>query len=360
MTSAMMAGFGEAKAAKKDAAAQSRDTLPWVEKYRPKAVADVVHQTEVTNVMTAVLENQSGNLPHMLFYGPPGTGKTSAILALCNQLYGPIYKPTRVLELNASDDRGIQMIRDKVKGFAKTSVHGKPDHEHNGVKYRVPPYKIIILDEADALLPDAQAALRRIIEEHAAVTRFCLICNYVSRIIEPLVSRCVKMRFKSISKETLTGRLQYIAEREGLTLGHDSYEQLDHASQGDLRLAVQYLQGASKAFGKDLSKTDFLSLAGFVPTPVVRQLYESFWSNSMPTLHTAVKTIIDGGYSASQLLSQLVDVVEGEDPQRLTDAQKANILMKAASLEKPLQDGASELLQLLSFGGYCLTVVSTR
>eukprot|EP01059_Diplonema_ambulator_P031276 TRINITY_DN5689_c0_g2_i1.p1 TRINITY_DN5689_c0_g2~~TRINITY_DN5689_c0_g2_i1.p1 ORF type:complete len:352 (+),score=64.96 TRINITY_DN5689_c0_g2_i1:52-1107(+) len=332
--------------------------LPWVEKYRPKKVAEVMHQQEVVAVMNKVLMDKTPNMPHLLFYGPPGSGKTSAILAMCNQLFGPKYLKSRVLELNASDERGIKVIRERVKVFAQSAVHTNPEHTQDGVFYPVPPYKVIVLDEADALLPDAQAALRRIIEQYCTVTRFCLICNYVSRIIEPIVSRCAKFRFKPITRETMGERVLYIAGKEGLTTSEGCLKQLDEVSQGDLRLAVQYLQGARKAYGSDLSNVDFHEMAGWLPHSIVRAFYNSFWSNSFVEMQKTVSLVTSGGYSASQLLSQLTDLVEEEDPSKLSDIKKANIMLKISQLEKPLQDGSNEELQLLALGGYCLSVVS--
>jgi len=155
----------------------------------------------------------------MLFYGPPGTGKTSTILALCKELFGypPSFIPTnpspelmktRVLELNASDERGIAIVREKIKNFARTTVS-------SSVKgYPCPPYKIIVLDEADSMTQDAQSALRRTMETYSRITRFCLICNYVTRIIEPLASRCAKFRFKALDSVNTRQRIEFIAEQE--------------------------------------------------------------------------------------------------------------------------------------------------
>eukprot|EP00906_Rhabdomonas_costata_P028776 RCo040683 len=179
------AGSASSSSSGKDtekAANSSRRPSPWVEKYRPQSVDEVVHQTEAVQIMKRYLSSP-GSLPHMLFYGPPGTGKTTTILAVCRELFGPEYLKTRVKELNASDDRGIEVVRQKLKKFAQVAVSSNPNQTQGGKFYPVPSYKVIILDEADALLPDAQAALRRMMEDFTAVTRFCLVCNYLSRIM---------------------------------------------------------------------------------------------------------------------------------------------------------------------------------
>lgn len=184
-------------------------------------------QDEVCTALKTALH--TGELPHLLFYGPPGTGKTSTILAVCRELYGPLMKK-RVLELNASDERGIKVVRDNIKQFAQTKV-GK--NKVDG--FPCPPFKIIILDEADAMTDVAQAALRRTIEQYSKVTRFCLICNYVSRIIDPLASRCAKFRFKPLSNSAMLGRLREVAAAENLTLVDDCEDTLIKTSQGDMR-----------------------------------------------------------------------------------------------------------------------------
>eukprot|EP00879_Flechtneria_rotunda_P011726 GHRR01012247.1.p1 GENE.GHRR01012247.1~~GHRR01012247.1.p1 ORF type:complete len:280 (+),score=47.21 GHRR01012247.1:488-1327(+) len=221
-------------------------TQPWVEKYRPRNVNEVAHQEEVVQTLKKSLE--TANLPHLLFYGPPGTGKTSTALAIARQLYGPELMKTRVMELNASDERGINVVRQKVKAFAAASV-GQPL-----AGYPCPPYKLLILDEADSMTQDAQNALRRTLEAYSKVTRFCFICNYVSRIIEPLASRCAKFRFRPLHKEVMFDRVQYICSKEDVQLDPGAFTLLAQVAGGDLRKAVTTLQSAVRLGGSKVSR----------------------------------------------------------------------------------------------------------
>ena len=317
----------------------------------------------------------------MLFYGPPGTGKTSTILALSRQLFGytstilPLFasltliRPdnfrTRVLELNASDERGISIVREKIKNFARQTPRAETIAS-DGKKYPCPPYKIIILDEADSMTQDAQAALRRIMENYARITRFCLVCNYVTRyacclhciytaptgvarIIEPLASRCSKFRFKPLDSSSARDRLEHIAAAEQVPVNHAVISALISTSSGDLRRAITYLQSAARLSSATDPPTPILAgdiqeIAGVVPNSVVRKFAQTLgvdvslngsgdedvemddvMSSTTTTalrgfdlIRETVRSLIREGYSASRILIQVCSLV-------FTSRHKANL-----------------------------------
>ncbi|CAN0892285.1 Replication factor C subunit 4 [Linum grandiflorum] len=282
-----------------------QSSQPWVEKYRPRQVKDVAHQDEVVRVLTNTLE--TSNCPHMLFYGPPGTGKTTTALAIAHQLFGPEHYKSRVLELNASDDRGISVVRTKIKDFAGVAVDTRPHHGD----YPCPPFKIIILDEADSMTEDAQNALRRTMETHSKVTRFFFICNYISRIIEPLASRCAKFRFKPLSEEIMSSRILHICKEEGIFLNDEAVSTLGNISQGDLRRAITYLQGAARLYGSSISSKDLINVSGVVPQSIVESLVAACKSGNFDLADKEVNNVISDGYPVSQMISQCL--VDGAD-----------------------------------------------
>merc|ERR1712216_218346 len=259
-------GTPDAPDPRRNMATMTASSVPWVEKYRPRTIGDVAHQGEVVRTLEKALE--TANMPHMLFYGPPGTGKTTCALAICRQLFGPELFKQRVLELNASDERGISVVRNKIKGFASTAV-GAP-----AAGYPSPPYKILILDEADSMTTDAQSALRRTMETHSKVTRFFILCNYVSRIIEPIASRCAKFRFKPLPQVAIMERLSFICSEEGIKCDDESYRILFELSGGDLRKAITFMQSANKLV-EVIKPQTIIDLAGVLPKEMVRDLLDT-------------------------------------------------------------------------------------
>ncbi|CCG81018.1 Activator 1 41 kDa subunit [Taphrina deformans PYCC 5710] len=343
---------------------QSEKSQIWVEKYRPKTLDQVSSQEHTVNVLKKTLAH--ANMSHMLFYGPPGTGKTSTILALAKDLYGPEMIKSRVLELNASDERGIAIVREKVKNFAKTSVTA----DRTNGEYPCPPYKIIILDEADSMTQDAQSALRRTMETYSKITRFCLICNYVTRIIEPLASRCSKFRFKPLDSEDTKARLEFIAREENVRYEEGVMEALIRCSDGDLRKAITYMQSATKLHQSMLSGTrdadgdmvmstdhakitvsSITEIAGTVPDETVENILSVCQSKTLTggysKLSQAVDLSVAEGFSANQIMLQLHDQIIADET--ITNRHKNAILMSMSVTDKRLNDGADEHLQLLDF-----------
>ncbi|KIV90051.1 hypothetical protein PV10_07396 [Exophiala mesophila] len=241
------AALASGSKAKPTEAAKPPQAQPWTEKYRPKTLDAVSSQDSTTTILKRMVN--ASNLPHLLLYGPPGTGKTTSVLALCRELFGPELFASRVLELNASDDRGISVVRERIKTFAALHLVNAPASKEYREKYPCPPFKVIILDEADQLSQDAQGALRRVMEVNSKITRFCLCCNYVSRIIEPVASRCSKFRFKALEDNQAKDRLVHILKSEGVNYDNGVVERSLKVADGDLRRAINLLQSAARLVG---------------------------------------------------------------------------------------------------------------
>lgn len=270
----------------------------------------------------------------MLFYGPPGTGKTSTILALAKELYGPEMMKARVLELNASDERGISIVREKVKDFARMQLTNPPPGYRD--RFPCPPFKIIILDEADSMTQDAQSALRRTMETYSKITRFCLVCNYVTRIIDPLASRCSKFRFKSLDQGNAKRRLEEIAGKEGVGLEEGVVEVLIKCAEGDLRKAITYLQSAARLVGaienedgsggggdakedemdvdggdaasNKVTKKIIEDIAGVIPEATIESLQKAMRpasGSAYAAVSKVVEDMVADGWSAGQVATQV-------------------------------------------------------
>ena len=311
-------------------------------------------------------------------------GKTSVALALCRQLYDPSQLRRRVLELNASDERGISVVRDKIKHFASLAIGSNASSKSKSFftkgdtkdamdvdgeevkKYPNPPFKIIILDEADAVTRDAQAALRRVIEAYSKVTRFILICNYVTRIIEPLASRCAKFRFQPLPTNSMKERICYIAEHENCKFEEgkkdEVIDEILNLSEGDMRRAVTTLQSAhSLCCGPNevIKKDAIAEMAGLPPPQLIDKLIETLKNGTFDKMKSFVmENIILEGYSAEFVLSALVAKLIVMDD--VSEEAKAKIAIQAAQSDKNLVDGSDETLQLLTVCSLALECMKKR
>lgn len=323
------------------------DHTPWVEKYRPKKLDDVASQDHAVKVLKKSLE--LANLPHMLFYGPPGTGKTSTVLALAKQLYGPRLYKLRVLELNASDERGISIVRQKIKNFARLTVSNPTPEDLRD--YPCPPYKIIVLDEADSMTNDAQSALRRTMENYSGVTRFCLICNYITRIIDPLALRCLKFRFRLLNNDNALQRLRFVMEHEKVKLKLEAVlTEILNVSGGDLRKAITYLQSAARLSAslqdEDVSESRIREIAGVVDEQLIEEIVGAIRSKDTRKIAGQVQEIVLQGWSAQQVADQLHDKFVLDDA--LLSLEKNSVARVLFESDKRLNNGTDEHIQLLN------------
>jgi len=303
--------------------------LPWVEKYRPNALEELIsHEDIISTIRTFISQDK---LPHLLFYGPPGTGKTSTILACAKEIYPVKQFNSMVLELNASDDRGIGIVRGQILNFASTRTIFNSG------------YKLVILDEADAMTNDAQNALRRIIEKFTDNVRFCLIGNYLSKIIPALQSRCTRFRFGPLGADQILPRLEHVCKEEKVTITEDGKEALMTLSQGDMRKVINILQSCNMAFG-EVTEDNVYTCTGHPLrsdiTNIVNWSLNEDFSTAFKNIQE-VKTL--KGLSLQDILSEVHLYVHKLD---LPAQVRIHLLVKMSELEARLMAGASEKIQL--------------
>ncbi len=261
----------------------------WAEKYRPQILDDMVNQTEIVSRLKNFVKER--NLPHLLFVGPAGIGKTTSILALARGLYGSGYR-NYTLELNASDERGIDVIREKVKNFSRTAA----------IASEVP-FKILIMDEADSLTSAAQHALRRTMEIYTRTCRFCLIGNYSENIIEPIQSRCSIFRFSPLSEVDAKGWIKTIASKEDVQLLEEGLEAIYEASKGDLRKATNLLQAAAATQEGVVDDVAIYSILGRVSPGKVREILNLGLKGEFLEAREALRALlIDEGLAADDII----------------------------------------------------------
>ncbi|MEZ0394340.1 MAG: replication factor C small subunit [Desulfurococcaceae archaeon] len=304
----------------------------WAEKYRPRTLDEIVNQKEIVARLKRFAEEK--NMPHLLFAGPPGTGKTTTAHCLAHDLYGENYRQY-MLELNASDERGIDVIRSKVKEFARTVVTGDV------------PFKIVLLDEADNMTADAQQALRRLMELYTANTRFILIANYPSKIIEPIQSRTAVFRFTALKKEDVIERLKYIAEREKVKYSVEALETIYNISEGDMRKAINILQAAS-ALG-EVTVESVYKVVGLAHPREVRQMIQLALEGKFLEARDKLRQLMyDYGLSGTDLVRQMHREIFGSEV-KLPDELRILIADMLGEIQFRLVEGADDEIQLNAF-----------
>jgi len=300
----------------------------WVEKYRPKKLSEIVGQDEVVSRLQSFVDRKS--LPHLLFAGPPGSGKTTAALCIARELFGDGWRQN-FLELNASDERGIDTIRTKVKDYARTRPIGDV------------PYKIVLLDESDALTPDAQHALRRTMEMYTHTCRFCLDCNYSSRIIEPIQSRCAIFRFRRLSEKDIAQYLKRIARAEKLTLTEDGIKAIAYVSEGDMRRATNIFQAAAVLKRKVDEKAVYEVSAAARPEEVRQMLELALEGKFEEARNKLYDLLINQGLAGEDILDQVHREIFNL---KVPEPVKVKLIDKVGEFDFRLTEGASERIQL--------------
>lgn len=311
------------------ASAQMAYELPWVEKYRPLKLDDVVGNDDVINRLRVVARN--GNMPNLLLAGPPGCGKTTTVMALARELLGSHMRDA-ILELNASDDRGIDTVRTRIKMFAQTKVSLPPGR-----------HKIVLLDEADSMTSAAQQALRRTMELYSSTTRFALACNLSSKIIEPIQSRCAVVRFRRLSPPQVAERVRYVLDTEKVPYDQSGVDAAIFTADGDMRIALNNIQSTFNGFGNVTEEN--LNKVCDQPHPAVAKAFlEACLEKDIDAAFAKIKSLSDQGYSSIDIIQTVFRVAKVMDlgPELV----KLNVLRQIGLVHMRIAEGVATPLQL--------------
>lgn len=303
-------------------------TMIWIEKYRPVTLSDIVGQDDIVERLQSYVK--TGNLPHLLFTGSAGVGKTTAAVALAREFFKDSWN-LNFRELNASDERGIDVVRNQIKQFARTSPLGGAT------------FKILFLDEADALTPDAQAALRRTMESYAATCRFILSCNYSSKIIDPIQSRCAIYRFRSLSGEAITREILRISGKEKIRVEEDAINAIVYIAQGDMRKAINALQGAA-ILTPTIDAGMIYAITATARPDEIEDLLATSLSGDFEGAESILHSLLhDRGIAPNELINQCYRAIVRRD---MNPDLKVTLIDQLGTTDFRLSEGASTEIQM--------------
>lgn len=305
--------------------------VPWVEKFRPLFLEDVVGNATTVDRLKAIASD--GNMPNLVISGPPGTGKTTSVLCLARNLLGDNYKEA-VLELNASDDRGIETVRNKIKMFAQKKVSLPPGR-----------HKIVILDEADSMTSAAQQAMRRTMEVHSHTTRFALACNTSSKIIEPIQSRCAILRYTRLMDDEVAECVMKVCTAEEVTYEEDGLAALLFVSEGDMRQALNSLQACHSGFGL-VSQENVFKVCDQPHPLVVKNMLENCIKGDFVNAEQEMLGLFNQGYSALDCIGTVFKVCKTYDDKAMPEATKLAFIREIGMCHMRIADGMTTKLQL--------------
>ncbi len=310
----------------------------WVEKYRPKTLDEIVGQTGVVERLKSYVETM--NMPHLMFAGPAGTGKTTSALALTKEMFGENWK-LNFHELNASDERGIDVVRNKIKDFARTAPIADT------------PFKVIFLDEADSLTSDAQAALRRTMEKYTNTCRFILSCNYSSKLIDPIQSRCAVFRFKSLNGDDVKKYLRRIAVSEKLGVTEDGMDALLYVASGDLRRATNIMQVSASLGTKIDAEAVYKTSSTGRPEELKNMMITALKGEFIEARNLLDKLLINYGLSGHDIINQVHRNVFDLD---VDEHIKIKVIEKIGETEFRLIEGSNSRIQIEALLAFMVSV----
>lgn len=318
------------------------EKLPFVERFRPKTLDEVISHHDIIHTLKSFIKTQ--NIPHLLFYGPPGTGKTSTIEAFVTELYGEDNVEFMTMNINASEERGIEIVRNKISNFVKT---GPVYRVHTDKK--LPVYKFVILDEADAMTLDAQATLRKVIESYTYNARFCLICNHIKGIDDAIRSRCTVFKFSSLDYDSVVDRILEIAKISDVSITDDGLHMMWKLSNGDMRKVLHMIQVISIAY-KTIT-ADVITCFHKYPTDKdINRLYEVFTCGEIgKSVQELNKIVRNKGYALIDIINELSQcIVQHIINQSIDKKMGTDVILRLRDIEMNLIVTQDTQLQIMA------------